>query len=312
MTNDSHRQYSPIIKRSGGTPTRHLVARHLFLNTVVGTLAVALWAGAAAADRGDREGRDDRGDHGNSSHQLRQLIDSQVGGIDKLKVPTTNADIPVPPGPSTQPDRYKTTEAKRYLGKLLFHDPVRTARININNGQPLDLPAGTAFGGTLSASDPNIQAITDAQLKDTSCGSCHIGEAAGKAGQQVNFASGGEGRGYTDEKGNFIPRRRPQAILSKLRSQPIFPGDALVDALPTLADIFIDANGQRVVTTPALFYHDPKPKALLATGRLDQLDSVGRQAPSMIGFAFNNRLLFGGIGGEVPSTPGSLNPLNET
>jgi hypothetical protein len=85
----------------------------------------------------------------------------------------------------------------------------------------------------------------------------------------------------------------------------------LVDALPTLADIFIDANGQRVVTTPALFYHDPKPKALLATGRLDQLDSVGRQAPGLIGFAFNNRLLFGGIGGEVPSTPGSLNPFND-
>jgi hypothetical protein len=105
----------------------------------------------------------------------------------------------------------------------------------------------------------------------------------------------------------LLPRRRPQAILNKLRAQPIFPGDALVDALPTLADIFIDANGQRVVTSPALFYHDPQPTALLATGRLDQLDSVGRQAPSMIGFAFNNRLLFGGIGGEVPSTPGSLN-----
>ena len=29
------------------------------------------------------------------------------------------------------PDRYVTTEAKRYLGKLLFHDPVRTARIDI-------------------------------------------------------------------------------------------------------------------------------------------------------------------------------------
>lgn len=248
---------------------------------------------------------------GNSPTQLRQFIGEQVGGVQKLIVPATNAAIPVPPGPPTQPDRYKTTEAKRYLGKLLFHDPVRTARININTGQPLDLPPGTAFGGTLSASDPNIQAITDAQLKDTSCGSCHLGEAAGKAGQQINFASGGEGRGYTDAQGNFIPRRRPQAILSKLRNQPIFPGDALVDALPTLADIFIDANGQRVVTTPALFYHDPKPKALLATGRLDQLDSVGRQAPSMIGFAFNNRLLFGGLGGEVPSTPGSLNPLND-
>jgi cytochrome c peroxidase len=47
------------------------------------------------------------------------------------------------------------------------------------------------------------------------------------------------------------------------------------------------------------------------TGRLDQLDSVARQSPSVIGFAFNNRLLFGGFAGEVQSVPGSLNPLND-
>jgi Di-haem cytochrome c peroxidase len=268
--------------------------------------AVSLLCGVAAADRGGHH------DHGNGATQLRRFIDAQVGGIDKLKVPKKDIDIPVPRQPDGSVNyRYQTTEAKRYLGKLLFHDPVRSARINVNTGVPLDLPAGTAFGGTLSASDPNIQQITDGQLRDSSCGSCHLGEAAGKAGQQINFASGGEGRGYTDKDGNFIPRRRPQTFLSKLRAQPVFPGDALVDALPTLGDIFIDANGQRVVTTPALFYHDPKPQALLATGRLDQLDSVGRQAPGMIGFAFNNRLLFGGIGGEVPSTPGSLNPFND-
>ena len=263
---------------------------------------LSLLCGAAFADRDDRS----------DGHALRRFIGEQVGGIERLMVPATNADIPVPRQPDgTVNYRYQTTEAKRYLGKLLFHDPVRTARININTAVPLDLPAGTAFGGTMSASDPNIQAIANAQRRDTSCGTCHLGEAAGKAGQQINFASGGEGRGYTDADGNFFPRRRPQAILNKLRAQPIFPGDALVDALPTLADIFIDASGQRVVTTPALFYHVPQPKALLATGRLDQLDSVGRQAPSMIGFAFNNRLLFGGIGGELQSTPGSLNPLND-
>jgi hypothetical protein len=243
---------------------------------------------------------------------LRRFIDQQVGGIHKLMVPATDADIPVPrrPDGSVNP-RYTTTEEKRYLGKLLFHDPVRTARININQGQPLDLPAGTAFGGTLSASDPNNQAIANAQRQDTSCGSCHIGEAAGKAGQLLNFASGGEGRGYTDEHGNFFPRRRPQSILTKLRTKPIFPGDVLVDALPTLTDIFVDSSGQRVVTTPALFYHNPQPQALLATGRLDQLDSVARQSPSLIGFAFSNRLLLGGLGGEPQSTPGSLNPFND-
>ena len=84
----------------------------------------------------------------------------------------------------------------------------------------------------------------------------------------------------------------------------------LVDALPTLTDVD-SIGGQRVVTTPANFYHMPPPNALVATGRLDELDSVARMSPSMVGFAFNNRLLFGGLGGEVPSTPGSLNPFND-
>jgi hypothetical protein len=83
-----------------------------------------------------------------------------------------------------------------------------------------------------------------------------------------------------------------------------------VDALPTLTDVD-SIGGQRVVTTPANFYHMPAPDALLETGRLDELDSVARESPSLIGFAFNNRLLFGGFGGEPQSTPGSLNPFND-
>ena len=242
---------------------------------------------------------------------LRDFISRQVGGLKNLTVPATNTAIPVP----TQADgtvnpRYQTTEAKRYLGKLLFHDPVRTARVNINQGQPVDLPAGTAFGGTVSTSDPNIQAIVNATKQTGSCGSCHIGEAAGKAGQVLNFNVGGEGRGYTDAKGNFFPRRRPQAILTKQRTAPIFAGDALVDVLPTLSDVDM-VNGQKVVNTPSSFYHTPNPAALIATGRLDELDSVGRESPSMVGFAYNNRLLFGGFAGEVQSAPGSLNPFND-
>lgn len=100
-----------------------------------------------------------------------------------------------------------------------------------------------------------------------------------------------------------------------MRSQPLFPGDLLVDALPTLTDIFV-LNGTRTVTTPALFYHNnPLPPnttlSLTATGRLDQLDSVGRLSMGLIGFAFNNRLLFGGFGGEPQTTIGALNPLND-
>ena len=242
--------------------------------------------------------------------RLRSFIGLQVGGIEKLMVPATNAGIPVPPGPATQPDRYDTTEAKRFLGKMLFHDPVRTARININAAVPVDLPAGTAFGGTVSAANPNVQAIVDATKQTGSCGTCHFGEAATKAGQQLNLHVGAEGRSYTDEKGNFIVRRRTQEILVKKRSAPIFPGDTLVDALPTLTDIDT-ILGRREVTTPAAFRHEPAPSALLATGRLDELDSVGRMSMSVIGFAFNNRLLFGGFAGEPETTIGALNPFND-
>ncbi len=279
--------------------------RKHFVPLLCGAAAVLVVSVGAAGARNDD-------DHYNfDAGWLRQLIGQQVGGIDKLKVPATDAGIPLPKQPDgTVNPRYQTTEAKRYLGKLLFHDPVRTVRININQGQPVDLPAGTAFGGTLQASDPGVQQVVDATIRTGSCGSCHIGEAAGKAGQLLNFNVGGEGRGYTDAQGNFIPRRRPQSILTKQRSTPIFPGDDLVDALPTLTDVDL-IGGQKVVTIPAPFYHQPPPQALLATGRLDELDSVGRQSPALVGSGFNNRLLLGGFAGEPQSTPGSLNPFSD-
>jgi cytochrome c peroxidase len=282
--------------------------------------------GGGASDAGSNEagasGEAGAPPRADSAAATRRLIGAAVGGIEKLLVPPDDAAIPVPvPADAKQPNRYKTTPAKKYLGKLLFHDPVRTARVNKNSGQPLDLPAGTAFGGTFDATVP--QATTDAIVAATfqtgSCGSCHIGEAAGKAGQQLNFNTGGEGRGYTDQNGNYIPRRRAQAILKKFRTEPLFPGDALVDVLPTLTDIFA-LNGVRTVTTPALFYHTSTANStppgtdtltLTASGRLDQLDSVGRQSPSMIGFAFNNRLLLGGFAGEPPTVAGGINPFND-
>ncbi len=273
-------------------------------------------------------------DDPNSALSVRAYIGSQTpGGITKLQVPATDSAIPVPPNPSGYPARYDITEAKRYLGKLLFHDPVRTQRVNVNEGQPLDFPAATAFGGTVGVSDSSagsppasvygaattvqVQAVYDSTVATGSCGSCHIGESAGKAGQLLNFNTGGEGRGYTEADGRFVPRRRPQASLIKFRSQPLFPGDVGVDALPTLTDIFIDPRSvvQRTVTTPALFYHTGIPSmpppvgfGIVASGRLDQIDSVGRLSPGMVGFAFNNRLLFGGFGGEPHTTIGSLQP----
>jgi cytochrome c peroxidase len=226
-------------------------------------------------------------DQGASPAQLRRMIDQQVGGLDKLKVPAKDEDLPQPRRADGSLDPlFQNTEAKRYLGKLLFHDPARMVRIRPQLGG-LPATAGSA-----------------------SCGSCHLGEAASKAGTLLNFAVGGEGRGYTDAKGHFIPRRRARTdLLPQLRTTPLFPGDALVDALPTLTDIW-RSQGQVIVGTPALQFKLPPGGELLATGRLDALDSVGRNAPGVIGSAFNNRLLLFGLAGEPHATPGGLNPFN--
>ncbi len=221
-------------------------------------------------------------DRGNSPEQLRRFIGAQVGGIEKLMVPADNADLPQPRLEDGSPDPFfQTTEAKRYLGKQLFHDPGRAVRIV-----------------------PELGGVPET-AKTATCGSCHFGEAASKAGATLNFAAGGEGKGYTDADGNFIVRRRPRTdILPRLRDTPLFPGDALVDELPTLTDIY-----ENIVGSPALGQL-PDTGRLLRTGRLDALDSVGRQSPSVIGFAFNNRLLLDGFAGEPDDTDGGLNPLN--
>ena len=237
--------------------------------------SLALACGTAFADR------DDRDDRGKGAAQLRQFIAGQVGGIEKLAVPADDSALPQPRLANGSPDPFfQTTEAKRYLGKQLFHDPIRTARI---------LPE---FGGV------------PATKQSASCGSCHLGEAASKSGTLLNFAVGGEGRSYTDAAGNFIPRRRPRPELPILRHSPLFPGDALVDEIPTLTDIYEFAVG-----SPARGRKLPDPGKLLRTGRLDALDSVARNAPGVIGAAFNNRLLMGGFAGEPDASPGGLNPF---
>ncbi len=221
---------------------------------------------------------------GNSPAQLRRFIGEQAGGLEKLMVPANESDFPQPRLPNGDLDpQFKITEAKRFLGKMLFFDPIRTARV---------LPE---FGGVV-------------ETKQTaSCGSCHLGEAASRAGTLLNFAVGGEGRGYTDAEGNFIPRRRTRSDLPVLRQSPLFAGDTLVDEIPTLTDIYEFAVG-----SPARGRKMPPPGRLLRTGRLDALDSVARNAPSVIGFAFNNRLLQGGFAGEPDSSPGGLNPFGTT
>jgi cytochrome c peroxidase len=182
------------------------------------------------------------------ARELRQLLIARVGSLDKLTVPARNEDLPQPTladGVTVDP-RFAITEAKRYLGKQLFFDPVRTNRIR------------PEFGGMMSTA------------QTASCGSCHLGEVAGRAGQVRNLALGGEGRGYTDAFGNFHVRRRLQ------------PG--MIDLIPTGIQHIV--NGE-----------------MLQDGRFDAVDSVPRLSPSMIGFAFNNRLLLGGKAGQPPGDP---------
>jgi cytochrome c peroxidase len=262
----------------------------LLLTLVVGSASCSV---DSAADLDVEESKDD--DESDSERRridpdkVRALIDEQVGGIEKLMVPPDDESIPLPRNPDGSDNpRFATTEEKRFLGKMLFHDPIRTARID------------PAFGGVVETG------------QTASCGSCHLGEAIGKAGTQLNFAVGGEGRGYTDEDGNFIVRRRARTdILPRLRDEPLFEGDALVDHLPTLTDVYQISDGVIEVATPARGTKEPLPEALLETGRLDALDSVGRQSPAMIGMAFNNRLLLGGFAGESNDSPGGLNPFGD-
>ncbi|MBM3773145.1 MAG: hypothetical protein FJW27_18040 [Acidimicrobiia bacterium] len=69
---------------------------------------------------------------------------------------------------------------------------------------------------------------------------------------------------------------------------------------------FRKRNGQNL-RNPQLT--PPSAVQLLAAGRLDALDSVARNPLSIIGAAFNNRLLFGGLAGEPDQTHGALNPF---
>src|SRR6266850_998633 len=223
MKNKPEVQLAEPGNRQGETPSKP-VDRHRFLKLVTGALAVffLFYSGVAPAQDESSE---------NSPAQLRRFIDERVGGIQKLMVPD-DAHLPqarLPDGTLTSDPRFQTTEAKRYLGKLTFFDPVTTARI--------------------------------------------------------------------------IPR---------LRDTPLFPGDALVDALPTLTDVYLvpPPPGHIEVDDPARGEKLPTPLKLVATGRLDALDSVGRNVPNMVGVAFNNRQLLGGFAGEIDALPGALNPFN--
>lgn len=213
-----------------------------------------LWSGSAHASGAKQEGQVQPTGLGGKARTLRNALIARVGSVEKLRVPALNKDLPQPmlaDGVTVDP-RFAITEAKRYLGKQLFFDPVRSNRIRPEEGGL----ASTARTG--------------------SCGSCHLGEVAGKAGQVINLHLGGEGRGFTDATGVFHVRRRLLA--------------GLVDVIPTGVQEIV--NG-----------------VILKDGRFDAVDSVPRLSPSMIGFAFNTRLLLGGKAGQPAGDPNNPHGL---
>ncbi len=181
--------------------------------------------------------------------EVRDLITNRIGSVDAIKVPATDADMP-------QPDdaQFAVTAAKKRLGKFLYFDPIRS-----NNVRP-------EFGGNR------------AFAQSISCGSCHLGETASKAGAVTAFGMGGEGRGTIDpDTGRFVARRTAT--------------EGLTDTMPTQVDTF-DALG-----------------ALTMSGRFDAVDAPFRVAPNMIGFAMNNRLFWSGPAGEAydDTNPAKMN-----
>jgi hypothetical protein len=76
--------------------------------------------GVVAAQDNDTKGADE-GRSYKGADELRSYIGEQVGGLQKLKVPQRNEDLPLPrAADGTVPYRYQQTEAKRTLGSSSF------------------------------------------------------------------------------------------------------------------------------------------------------------------------------------------------
>jgi len=84
MKNKTKRNFEEPPNRQEDNATPDSLGSFVVLKQVAGALAVSLLCSLVAVAQGD------------SPTQLRRFIDQQVGGIDKLKVPATDADIPLP------------------------------------------------------------------------------------------------------------------------------------------------------------------------------------------------------------------------
>ncbi len=113
--------------------------------------------------------------------------------------------------------------------------------------------------------EPALGGVTEF-AQTASCSSCHLSHAGTKAGQLFNFGVGGEGRLTMTIDGEF----------EVVRSQR----EGAVDSVPT----GIVKEGENGET--------------LLDGAADAVDSVPRLSPSVVGLAYNNRLLLDGFAGE--------------
>jgi cytochrome c peroxidase len=161
--------------------------RYIKLVLMLAAITFCYFASAVHGSGGQDQNASALNSAADDAQALREAIIARVGNLDKLRVPARNEDLPQPTLPDGSIDpRFAITEAKRYLGKQLYFDPVRMNRIR------------PEFGTDLTT------------MQTASCGSCHVGHAASKSGLIVNLAQGGEGRGYTDAFGRFHVRRRLQ------------------------------------------------------------------------------------------------------
>jgi len=195
-------------------------------------------------------------------------------------VPARDADLPgaqLPDGTDASGDpRFKTTDAKRYLGKQIFHDPPgRSESIRVR----------------WCPGDEAIWFVRGAPPR----------RMASKAGTLLNFNVALRGRSYTGCKGQLhsapaAPGRYP----AEARDMPLFPGDAWRRP-PTLNRFLRDRGGGQSsrgasCRTRARCYEP-------AAGCLGQ-----RRAHAPV---CSNRVqqprLAGGFAGEPDSSPGGLN-----
>lgn len=147
--------------------------------------------GAGGASTGGTGTGGAGGQAGAIDDELYQLIDKEVGGIEKLRFPDKYEDLPQPQNTDGSPDTtFKITKELVDLGRFLFADPALTTHIVTKAENP-------ACSGDPSASEGG------------SCIACHFPAAGGgKAGQEIGINVGGEGLFIRDPFGNVTVRRR--------------------------------------------------------------------------------------------------------